>query len=236
MAVAFLPARLVARVLKKALVAGAFAFVIFLPSALWGNWSMVLLVTEKVLIAVALVALLSATTGWPAISRGLAAFRVPDLFILVLDITIRYIGLLGGLALEMLRALKLRSVGRNDGKTASLASIAGTTFLRSKEAAEEMYQAMECRCFSGTYRSSRRPSDGHGDESVPGATPTVSGTEPPYVAPAACRRRPPVRHLAAVLVTANGRRLPIARHLPDILAAAVGLCAIVLFIYLEVRT
>ena len=56
----------------------------------------------------------------------------------------------------MLYALKLRSVGRNDGKTASLAAVAGTMFLKSKEMAEEMYSAMECRGFTGTYRAADR--------------------------------------------------------------------------------
>jgi cobalt/nickel transport system permease protein len=56
----------------------------------------------------------------------------------------------------MLYALKLRSVGRNHDKTASLSGVAGTVFLKSKEAAEEMYAAMECRGFSGTYRTATR--------------------------------------------------------------------------------
>ena len=38
----------------------------------------------------------------------------------------------------------------------SLAGLAGTLFLKSKEAAETQYQAMECRCFSGTYRITHR--------------------------------------------------------------------------------
>jgi len=146
----------IAKVLKLSLVAAAFALVIFLPSALWGNWPGVLMVATKVLISVALASTLSATASWSAISRALAAYRVPDLFILVLDIAVKYISLLGGLVLDMLYALKLRSVGRNDDKTASLSGLAGTAFLKSKEAAEEMYAAMECRGFSGSYRAARR--------------------------------------------------------------------------------
>jgi cobalt/nickel transport system permease protein len=149
------PAR-IARVLKASLVASVFAFVIFLPSALWGNWPGVLMLSSKVLLSVALAALVSASTGWSAISRALSSFRVPDIFILVLDLALKYISLLGGLVLDMLHALKLRSVGRNRGKTASLSGIAGTVFLKSKEAAEEMFAAMECRGFSGAYRGGPR--------------------------------------------------------------------------------
>jgi len=142
----------IAKVLKTSFVASLFAFVIFLPSALWGNWPGVLAVAAKVLLSVAAAALVSATSPWSEISRALSSIRVPDIFILVLDLAIKYISLLGGLVLDMLYALKLRSVGRNRDKTASLSGVAGTVFLKSKEAADEMYAAMECRGFSGTYR------------------------------------------------------------------------------------
>jgi cobalt/nickel transport system permease protein len=104
---------------------------------------------------VAAVGLFSATTDWGAITGALKIFLLPDLFILVLDATIRYIDLLGGLSLSMLHALKLRSVGRNRMKTASLSGIAGSLFLRSRAMAEEMHAAMECRCFTGRYRIGR---------------------------------------------------------------------------------
>lgn len=146
----------IAKVLKTSFVAALFAFVIFLPSALWGNWPGVLAVAAKVLLSVAAAALVSATSSWGEISRALSSIRVPDIFILVLDLAIKYISLLGGLVLDMLYALKLRSVGHNGDKTASLSGVAGTVFLKSKEAAEEMYAAMECRCFSGNYRIAAR--------------------------------------------------------------------------------
>jgi cobalt/nickel transport system permease protein len=146
----------IAKVLRASLFAALFAAVIFLPSALWGNFPGVLRLAAKVLLSVAAAALVSATAGWTSISRGLAGLHVPELFILVLDLAIKYISLLGGLVLDLLYALKLRSVGRNRDKTASLSGVAGTVFLKSKEAAEEMYAAMECRGFSGSYRTAPR--------------------------------------------------------------------------------
>ena len=143
------------RILKTSCVAALFTLVIFLPSALWGNWPGILMVAAKVLLSVAAAALVSAGAGWTAISRGLSSLRVPDIFILVLDLAIKYISLLGGLVLDMLYALKLRSVGRNRGKTDSLSGVAGTVFLKSKEGAEEMYAAMECRGFTGSYTFAR---------------------------------------------------------------------------------
>ena len=77
-----------------------------------------------------------ATASWSEISLALSSIHIPDIFILVLDLAIKYISLLGGLVLDMLYALKLRSVGRNRDKTASLSGVAGTVFLKSKEAAD----------------------------------------------------------------------------------------------------
>jgi cobalt/nickel transport system permease protein len=154
---------LIARVLRKVVAAGLFAIAILLPALLLGRGSGVLALCAKVLLAVLSAALLSATTPWPSIAAAFAAFRVPDIFVMTLDMTVKYISLLGGLVLDMLYALKLRSVGRDERKIDSLSAIAGTVFLKSKEAAETQYQAMECRCFAGAYRSTRRGGFGWAD-------------------------------------------------------------------------
>jgi cobalt/nickel transport system permease protein len=144
-------------ILKIALAVAGFTFVIFLPSIFWGNLFGALMVTAKVLICVAATRFLSASTEWRALTRALGAFRFPDVFILVLDITLRYIILLGAMSLDMLYALKLRSVGQNRDKTGSLSGIAGTLFLKSRIMAEDTYSAMECRGFTGTYRAPGLP-------------------------------------------------------------------------------
>jgi len=144
-------------ILKTAFAVAGFTFVIFLPSIFWGNLVGAVMVTAKVLICVAVARFLSATTEWRTLTRALGAFRIPDLLILVLDVTLRYITLLGALSLDMLYALKLRSVGKNRDKTGSLSGIAGTIFLKSRVMAEDTYAAMECRCFTGTYRAGRLP-------------------------------------------------------------------------------
>ena len=63
----------------------------------------------------------------------------------------KFIIVLGGLSLDMLYALKLRSVGNNQSKYNSLSGILGTLFLRSEEMAVEMQHAMQCRGFTGEY-------------------------------------------------------------------------------------
>lgn len=154
------PAELILAVLKTGLPAALFSFLIMLPSALWGNLSGAVVIMVKVFLCVTTVRLLSVTTEWALITRALRVFLVPHIFILVLDITVRYIFLLGEMSLGLLYAVKLRSVGGNVDKPASLAGIPGTLFLKSREAAEDVFAAMECRCFTGTYTvgSAMKPS------------------------------------------------------------------------------
>ena len=65
---------------------------------------------------------------------------------------IKYIVLLGEYALQMLYALKLRSVGKNKEKYGSIAGVGGSLFVKSRAMSQTMYQAMECRGFDGEYK------------------------------------------------------------------------------------
>jgi cobalt/nickel transport system permease protein len=141
------------RVLRTSLPIAAFTFLVMLPSALNGTPSILLGVTLKVALSLIALKLLVVNEQWESILGSL--FFLPGMFILVLDVTTRYLALLGELSLNMLYAVKLRSVGRNNRKAATLAGIAGTLFLKSRQAAEETYAAMECRCFTGRYPTRR---------------------------------------------------------------------------------
>lgn len=138
-------------ILKISLIFTLFSFVILLPAAFWGNQYSTVMITSKVFATITAVNILSHSTKWTSITCALKRFFVPDIFIFVLDITIKYILMLGDFTLNMLYSLKLRSVGRNRNKYTSLSGIAGTMFIKSKEMAEEMYSAMECRGFTGEY-------------------------------------------------------------------------------------
>ena len=104
----------------------------------------------------ALLNLVSQVLPFNKITESLKAFHVPDLFIFTLDITIKYIVMLGDVCINMLNALKLRSVGKNKTKVKALSGVLGVTFLKSREMADEMYGAMACRGFEGEYTKSRR--------------------------------------------------------------------------------
>ena len=107
------------KILKVCLVAALFTFLILLPAAfLSGSGQNCLMITGKVFAGILGVNILSHTSKWHEITYALKVFFVPDVFVLVLDITIKYIVMLGDFSLHMLYALKLRSVGRNTGKYA----------------------------------------------------------------------------------------------------------------------
>jgi cobalt/nickel transport system permease protein len=141
------------KVLRVSIIMAFFSFIILLPAAFWGNSYSIIMITSKVFATITAVNILSHTTKWNAITGALKRFFVPDIFILVLDITIKYIVMLGEFALNMMYSLKLRSVGKNDRKYNSLSGVAGTLFIKSKEMAEDMYHAMACRGYTGEYHT-----------------------------------------------------------------------------------
>lgn len=148
----FLSVEKIKGVIRAGITAALFTLMILLPSIFLGYGNNALMVVLKVLISAAAVSAVASTVMWSDLTGSLKLLHVPDMFILILDITIKYIMILGNFSLDMVYALKLRSVGKNQHKNSSLSGIMGTLFLKSKEMAEEMYETMECRGFSGEYR------------------------------------------------------------------------------------
>ena len=146
-----LPAQDIRKVLRGAFIATVFTYLILIPSALQGNRYSITMIPAKVFASIMAVNILSYSTRWDHIIASLKRFHFPDMFIFVFDITIKYIVMLGEFALQMLYALKLRSIGKNKSKYGSIAGVGGTLFLKSRAMSEEMYNAMECRGFDGEY-------------------------------------------------------------------------------------
>lgn len=143
-------------ILKVGFAVSCITFLILIPSVLMGNINNSILIVLKVAASTAAVNIVSLTTKWDNIIRGLKVFLIPDIFIFVIDITIKYIAILGDFSLNLLYSLKLRSVGKLNKKTEPMSGIMGTMFIKSKEMADEMYEAMECRCFTGEYKQNKK--------------------------------------------------------------------------------
>ena len=122
-----------------------------LPAVFMGNPQALANITARVYVSVTLVGILSSGTSWNKLTGSMRSFRIPTIFIFTLDITLKYISVLGEICMDILRSVCLRSVGKNPDKARAFSGVLGITFLKASEMAEEMYAAMCCRGFTGEY-------------------------------------------------------------------------------------
>ncbi len=156
LALAGYPASAIRQILSGTMGAVLFSALILLPAVFMGNPQILLTIGTKVFLSVTLIGMLSAGTSWNKLTASLRAFHIPDIFIFTLDITLKYIAVLGEICMEILTALRLRSVGQNKKKAKAFSGILGISFLKSREMADEMYAAMCCRGFVGEYKTGRK--------------------------------------------------------------------------------
>ncbi len=109
----------------------------------------------RVGVSVSLAVLLVLTTPWADVLKSLQALRVPQVFILLLSMTYRYIFLFFRTVNGMFEARKSRMVGRPSGGesrkwiTGSMMSLMNRSFKMSND----VYAAMLARGFTGQIRS-----------------------------------------------------------------------------------
>lgn len=148
---AFFPAAAIRQVLSETAGAVMISVFLLLPAVFMGNPQTLANITARVYVSVTLVGILSAGTSWNKLTASMRTFRIPSLFIFTLDITLKYISVLGEICIDILTSVRLRSVGKNPGKAKAFSGVLGITFLKSSEMAEEMYASMCCRGFTGEY-------------------------------------------------------------------------------------
>lgn len=144
------------QILKKSALIAIFSVLILLPAILFGYKNNSSLILLKVITTVTILGITSATTEYSDLIYGLKTLHIPDIFIFIFDITIKYIFILGDLSLNMLYSLKLRSIGKSNNNSNALFGIIGTIFLKSVQYSNEMQDAMECRGFTGEYKIQRK--------------------------------------------------------------------------------
>ena len=153
---AFFPAKSIRQILSGTVGAVLLSILILLPSVFMGTPETLMNVTSKVYVSVTLVGILSAGTSWNKLTGSIRTFRVPSIFIFTLDITLKYISVLGEMCADILTSVRLRSVGKNPQKAKALSGVLGISFLKSGEMAEEMHAAMCCRGFTGEYKKEQK--------------------------------------------------------------------------------
>ena len=112
----------------------------------------VLFLLLRVSTSVSLTLLLVLTTPWNTVLSALGVLRVPDVFILILGMTYRYIYLLLHTANDMFLSRKSRVVGRlsTSENQKILAAASATLLSQSLNMSSEVYLAMQSRGFRGS--------------------------------------------------------------------------------------
>lgn len=131
----------------------------------WNGLAGAAIFISRVGVSVSLAVLLVVTTPWADVLKSLRALRVPQVFVLVLSMTYRYIFLFLHTANGILLARKSRMVGRTSGAEQRrwITGTMGNLMSRAFKMSNDVYAAMLARGFGGevrtfaTYRV--RPSD-----------------------------------------------------------------------------
>ncbi len=108
----------------------------------------------RVGVCVSLAVLLVLTTPWADVLKSLRAVGVPQIFVLLLSMTYRYIFLFLHTANGMFEARKSRTVGRSSGSEQRrwISGSMGNLLNRSFQMSQEVYAAMAARGFTGEIR------------------------------------------------------------------------------------
>jgi cobalt/nickel transport system permease protein len=131
----------------------------------WNGLAGAVLFISRVGVSVSLAVLLVITTPWADVLKALRALRTPQVFVLVLSMTYRYIFLFLHTANGILLARKSRVVGRTSGgeQRRWITGTMGNLMSRAFKMSNDVYAAMLARGFTGevrvyeTYRM--RPAD-----------------------------------------------------------------------------
>jgi cobalt/nickel transport system permease protein len=109
----------------------------------------------RVTVSVTLVLVVTLTTRWTELLKAISVFRVPQIFILVLGMTYRYIFLLIRIVQNMFLAKKSRVIrmGTTGEEQAWVASRIGLLLKKSFKLSDDVYSAMRSRGFTGKVKS-----------------------------------------------------------------------------------
>ncbi len=113
---------------------------------IWVFWNVFI----KSYLAILSLTLLSSTTNFPELLKGLEKLCIPKIFIMLLSFMYRYIFVLIDEGERMEQARRVRYFGGNYLRQIRvLGNMIALLFIRTYERAERVYQSMRARCFDG---------------------------------------------------------------------------------------
>lgn len=141
-----LPSNTVINILKKLCCMLVVSSLILLPSIVMSHTDITLFLIRIGLILINL-SLFSTVTSWQQFIIGLRQLCIPSIVLLIMDITIKYIYVLGMFLEELLYSIRLRTLGqRVDSQVMGV--LLGQLYLSTKERTTQTYQAMLLRGYS----------------------------------------------------------------------------------------
>lgn len=148
------PAKDIAGILKASCWAAILTLLVLIPAIIIKPTLIEneIFIVVKVFFSVLTVSIFNHTTQWNHITKALRQIYIPGIFVFTIDITLKYIVLLGNLICDLLTSLQFRAVGKSNKKYQSVGGIMGVTFIRGTEMNRQMYEAMQCRGFTDDYK------------------------------------------------------------------------------------
>jgi len=116
----------------------------------WGVISFFTILFKTYLCVMAVLILVS-VTRFSELTNEMRRLRLPQIFIIMFELTYRYIGVLLNEAYSMSIAYSLRSPNRKGIEMRDMGSFSGQLLIRSFDRAERIYNSMKCRGYSSEY-------------------------------------------------------------------------------------
>lgn len=110
----------------------------------------------KTILTVSAVLILIATTSMNDLLYAMLYFHIPDILVMQITMTFRYLSVLIGEVSVMYHAYILRAPREKGIKLKDMGPFLGQLIIRSFDRAERIYHAMKCRGFEGGFTFSNR--------------------------------------------------------------------------------
>jgi len=141
---------------KSGEVAGSYNIWLWQVSVTYDGLLILANVVVKAWLSILSLILLSATTKFTELLKGLRQLGVPEVIVLILSFMYRYVFILVDEVMRMRRARDSRNFGGSRlHKLRTIGNMIGTLFIRSYERGERIYAAMLSRGFDSNVRSLR---------------------------------------------------------------------------------
>ncbi|MCK5589569.1 MAG: cobalt ECF transporter T component CbiQ [Dehalococcoidales bacterium] len=149
---------------KQGEVAGSYNIWLWQVSVTYDGLFILANVVVKAWLSIHSLILLSATTKFTELLKGLRQLGVPKVIVLILSFMYRYVFVLVDEVMRMRRARDSRNFGGSRlHQLRTIGNMIGTLFIRSYERGERIYAAMLSRGFDSNVRSLRQLSFKRGD-------------------------------------------------------------------------